>query len=315
MKTLVIVSGGDAPGINAFIWHYTVLAVAHGDSVIGALGGFPGLLAGQVIDLTPPMLGTWAGQGGTILPSSREPVLDQPAAETRLKEVLQQHGVDRMVLFGGDGTLRYIPPRLARWNIPFIGIPTTIDNNVPGTDETLGFDSACNYAYSAIDGIRATAHALQGRIFLVETLGGDCGNLALAIALGAGADAVLLPEYAYDLPRLGARLLEAVECKHHALLVVCEGVPEGRSLPQRIPEWTKVRVRDTRLGHGQRAGMTSHRDRSLAAQMAQLAYEAQQVAVGVVVVQGGRVMLHEGLLDGFSARLPDLALYKRINGL
>jgi 6-phosphofructokinase 1 len=181
LKTLMVVSGGDAPGINATLLRYTTLAAEHGDIVVGAIGGFSGLLNNQIFPLTTQTLLPWAGFAGSYLQSSREPVLSNSGAADHLKRAIQEHQIDNLILFGGDGTLRHIPPLLQEWGIPCIGLPTTIDNDIPGTERTLGFDSACNYAYSTIDGIIATAHALAGRIFMVETLGGYSGFLAMNI--------------------------------------------------------------------------------------------------------------------------------------
>ncbi|MCZ7543825.1 MAG: 6-phosphofructokinase [Anaerolineae bacterium] len=167
-------------------------------------------------------------------------MLHAPDARARLRAQLAAHGVDNLLLFGGDGSLRHLPPILREVGVPYVGIPTTIDNNVPGTEQTLGFDSACNFAYQALDGILATAHALPGRSFMVETLGGDTGFLALQIALGAGAHAVLIPEYAFDQAWLNRRLADAVAREGYALLVLSEGVPESRTLAQTIAEQTQI---------------------------------------------------------------------------
>jgi 6-phosphofructokinase 1 len=317
MRTLFVVSGGDAPGINAVLGNYVRLAAHNGDTVVGANGGFPGLLDNQIVPLNYDMLIPWMGRGGSILPSSRDPVLNQDEAGEHLKNVLRAHAVDNIVLFGGNGTLRYIPPLLQKWNIPCIGLPTTIDNDVPGTEMTLGFDSACNFAYHAIDGASATAHALRGRIFLVETLGGNCGNLALAVAHGAGAHAVIIPEYAYEDTWLSERITKALQTDGYALVVICEFARGARTLADDIPKWTGTRVRDVRLGHAQRGGNASHRDRVLAADMAQAAYIALKsgVQTGTACVTNGALTIREGGLEQTTLSVPDHALYNRINGL
>ena len=313
----MVVSGGDAPGINATLAHYTARAAAHGDEVLGAVGGFAGAMAGNLVPLAAGSIAPWAGQGGAYLPSDRTPALAAEGAQRALLALLAEHRIDNLVLFGGDGTLRYVAPLLARWGVPCISVPTTIDNNVPGTEQSLGFDSACNYAYQAIDGVVATGHALPGRIFMVETLGGDTGFLALAVAQGAGAHAVLVPEFTYSDDALSARLVASVARYGYALLVLSEGVPAARALADDIPRWTQMRVRDTRLGHAQRGGRASHGDRVLAAQSAHLAYHALRdgLSAGTVVVRDGRVMMHPRTLEGLPAPAPDRALYERINGL
>lgn len=316
MKTLFVVSGGDAPGINAVMAYYTALATRYGQGVAGARGGFTGLVAGDLVPLTNDVIGPWGALPGSYLASSRVPVLKEAEGQQAMAGVLAQHGIDNVILFGGDGTLRYIPPILARLGVHCIGLPTTIDNDVPGTDLTLGFDSACNFAYHAIDGALATGRALPGRIFMVETLGGFSGMIALDVAFGAGAHAVLVPEYAYDDEWLAGRLLDAAQRDGYALLVLSEGVAASRTLFDDIFGWTNIRVRDIRLGHAQRGGTPTHRDRSLAAQMARLSFEALNADVtrGTVVVRDGQTLLHDGALDGFPARLPDVDRYNFING-
>lgn len=315
MRTLFVVSGGDAPGINTFIGQYISLSESENSEAFGAVGGFSGLLKGQVKSLIFQDMLPWLGRSGSIIQSSRDPVLGKDQAEHQLKDVLAKHKIDVVIVFGGNGTLRYIPPLLRSWDVPFIGIPTTIDNDVPGTDVTLGFDSACNFAYQAIDGALATAHALPGRIFLVETLGGTCGNLALAIAEGSGADAVILPEYVYSDQWLIQKTKSSLEQHGYTLVVICEGARGARTLADELPVHTGVRVRDVRLGHAQRGASPSHRDRVLAAKMARLSYFALKSGsqFGNVVIRAGEASIETGLLPE-STPLPDKFLYNAING-
>jgi 6-phosphofructokinase 1 len=316
MKTLIVVSGGDAPGINALIGHYVRIASDRGDQVLGARGGFPGLLSGNIVSIALNDILPWMGRAGSFLPTSRDPVLSQSGAGERIQAQLYSHQVDHILLFGGNGTLRHIPPLLRAWGISCIGIPTTIDNDVPGTEISLGFDSACNDAYHAIDGVLATGHALNGRMFMVETLGGTCGRLALAVGHGAGAHAVLVPEYDYDESWLADRLMVALSKAGFALLVLCEGAKGARTLADTLPQRTGVRMRDVRLGHAQRGAAPSHRDRVLAAQMAQIAASsfAGGGANGIILVRDGIPCLHNGELPEANT-LPDRVLYNAINGL
>lgn len=316
MKTLAIVSGGDAPGINATLAHFTALATQQGHEVIGSRRGFEGLLEDDLIPITTYDVAPWAAYAGSYLPSSRVPVLKEDENQQAMATILKQHAVDNVLLFGGDGSLRYLPPIIAQQGVKCIGLPTTIDNDLAGTECTLGFDSACNFAYQAVDGARATARALPGRIFMIETLGGFTGMLALEIAYTTGAHAVLVPEYAYDNDWLSQRLLDAVNRDGHALLILSEGVAAARTLAEDIPQWTNIRVRDTRLGHAQRGAFPSYGDRKLAANMARIAFQAMldNVERGTVVVRNGTTLLHEGPLEGFPPRLPDVDKYNFING-
>ena len=206
MKTAIVVSGGDAPGINAAIEAYARLAWRHDSQVLGVQGGFAGLLAGEMAALDGARLALLAGRGGSILRSSREPVLSEATARERLQAVIGENEIDRLLIFGGDGTLQHVLPLLETWGVGAIALPTTIDNDVAGTEYTLGHDSACNFAIQAVDGIRATANALPGRIFLLETLGAPSGHLALSVAQASGAQAVLLPEYDFERDWLAERL-------------------------------------------------------------------------------------------------------------
>lgn len=317
MKTLVVVSGGDAPGINAFLYHLCEQAHAAGDTLIGALGGFRALLDEELVPLTSATVAPYMAIGGSFLPSSRDPVLSDAGNRQALDNVLIKHQIDNVLLFGGNGSLRYLPPILQELGVPCVGVPTTIDNDVAGTERTLGFDSACQYAYHAIDGVRATGHALAGRFFTLETLGGHTGMLALAVAEGAGADVVLVPEYPIDdEPHFVERLKAALKRKGHALLVYTEFVPDKDAVLASLAGKVGARLRETRLGHAQRGGAPSHSDRVLARDWARLAYPAlQDGASAITVWKNGKPSLHPGLLASDITPLPDRTLYNQINGL
>ena len=318
MKTLILVSGGDAPGINAAIAAYAGLAGRHGDSVIGSQGGFEGLLSGQVSEIDLPAVNLLSGRGGSWLTSSRAPVLSDDDAQQKLSRVMSEQEIDNLLLFGGDGTIKFVIPRLESWGVACVAIPTTIDNDVPGTDYTLGHDSACNYAWQTVEGIRATANALPGRIFLMETLGGHTGYLALAIAYACGADAVLLPEYDFELDWLAERLKSTVAQRGYALVVLCEGLPGAERLTDEIPQITGIRARLTRLGHAQRGASVSHLDRRTAVDMSRIAYDAfkQGGRVGTVVAHSGALIVQEGASSmDFVRPAPDYQQYAFVNGL
>lgn len=323
MKTLIVVSGGDAPGINTAIARFTMRAEQNGDAVIGAIGGFAGALAKRFQQLELPLLRILEGSGGSYLPTSREPVLSEPGAAARLHAIMEEEAIDNLLLFGGDGSLNNLLPLLKEWQIPVIALPTTIDNDVAGTERTLGFDTACNFAHSTIQGILATAHALPGRIFMVETLGGYSGHLALDIAFASAANVVLLPEYDFDIAWVADRLKQATVGDGFALAIVCEGVTAAMpDLPAKIERLAGIRMRFTRLGHAQRAGTTSHLDRRLATEMASLAHGAFRrdlsngtVSSGVIVVQNGKAQFQEGGIGEHSKVKPSLDLYNAVNGL
>lgn len=317
MKTAIVVSGGDAPGINAAIAAYASLAQESGDQVVGAQDGFAGLLAGRLTELDRALLTRLSGKGGSILRSSREPVLSRPDVGDRLRSVMRGNAIDNLLVFGGDGSLKHALPLLERWEAPGVALPTTIDNDVAGTDYTLGHDSACNYALGAVEGIRATADALPGRIFMLETLGGYTGYLALAIAYASGADAVLLPEYDFDLDWLAGRTRTVVERAGYALVALCEFVPGIDQLVEEIPRRSGIRLRYTALGHAQRGADASYYDRRVARDMSRLAWRALKdgLTLGTVVMQDSQLSLREGRMPPEDKAPPDYSCYARINGL
>lgn len=317
MKTCIVVSGGDAPGINTAIETFTRLACQSGDHVLGAQGGFAGLLDDQLAELDRSLVFLLAGRGGSILQSSRDPALEQPDARERLGDIMRRRGIDNLLLFGGDGTIRHVAPLLARWGISCIVLPTTIDNDVPGVDYTLGHDSACNYAIQAVAGIRATAHALPGRIFMLETLGAPTGHLALAIAYASGADLALLPEYPLELDWLSERLKQIVARQGSALVVLSEAYPDIDRLVKEVPRRAGVRLRYTALGHAQRGADVSHRDRCVARDMSRVAWRAFKDGKrnGTVLWRAGAAILRQGSPPGDHKPPPDRRLYEYINQL
>ncbi|MBL8132634.1 MAG: 6-phosphofructokinase [Anaerolineae bacterium] len=317
MKILAVVSGGDAPGINAALWHFARAAEAHGDILVGADGGFPAALNAPYLAMTARSLAAQVSLGGTIIASSREPVMREELARTRLAERLRTEDIDGILLFGGDGTLKHLPPLLNDAGVACLALPTTIDNDVAGTERTMGFDSACNFAYTSIDGALATGRALPGRIFTVETLGGNTGHLAMAIGAAAGAHAVLVPEIDYELDWLVQRVRAGLASDGYALIVHSEGIMHSRALPQMIAEEVGVRVRDVHLGHAQRGGNATHIDRALAARWAAEAYQAFRRGIrrGILLEREGRLVLHEGGLEAFPTPDIDRALYAYVNGL
>lgn len=317
MKTLIVVSGGDAPGINTVLARYTAIATTNGDEVLGTQGGFAGVLADAIQPIDAKMVKLLAGRGGTYLASSRDPVLSASDAKSQLQTILEKHRIDNLLLFGGDGTLRHVLPLLHSWGIPCIAIPTTIDNDVAGTEYTLGHDSACNFAFQTIEGVLATAYALPGRIFMVETLGGHTGYIALEVAYSTGAQIVLVPEYDVSLEWFGERLKQVIVADGHALVVLSEGVDFIPQLPEAIPRLTGVRLRYTRLGHAQRGGDVSYRDRHFAHEVSRLTYQAfaDGVQIGTLIVRDGMTQLYQGVLGGEQKAPPNREIYNYINNL
>lgn len=259
----VITSGGDAPGMNAAVRAVVRRAMFHGLECIGIQRGFKGLLEDQFVPLTARSVSGIINRGGTFLKTGRCPELKTPAGMDKAISVLRRLDIDGLVVIGGDGSLA-AGTAISRRGIPVISIPATIDNDINGTDETIGFDTAMDTAVEAIDKIRDTAISHE-RVFIVEVMGREHGFLALSIGLAAGAEYILVPEVKYDTAAL-CRELRMVN--HHGktsvVIVVAEGYGDARQLAEKITQQTKLEVRVSTLGYIQRGGSPSARSRILA---------------------------------------------------
>ncbi|MEK7847530.1 MAG: ATP-dependent 6-phosphofructokinase, partial [Chloroflexota bacterium] len=206
MKAIgVLTSGGDAPGMNACIRAVVRTGAERGLWVFGIRDGYRGLVAGAFEPLGPRSVGNILHRGGTVLGTSRCEEFRTPEGRCKAAEFLRQRAIDGLVAIGGDGTFKGAMALHAEYGIPVVGVPGTIDNDVGGTDFTLGFDTAVNTALEAIDRIRDTADSLR-RVFLVEVMGRTRGYIALYVGLGGGADAVLVPEVHEDIPAVCQRI-------------------------------------------------------------------------------------------------------------
>ena len=267
----ILVSGGDAPGVNSVIEAATRCLVSNGAEAWGINGGFAGLLAGRLQRLEPTVLVGAGARGGALLGTSRERVLAEANAPERLRQVWVDFQLDGLLIMGGDGTIRQASKILLEWGYPLLAIPCTIDNDVPLTGQTLGHDSACNRALPMMDAIRDTATALSGRLFALETLGGHTGHIAIAVAFAAQADAVCVPEIEIDAVRLGKRLAAAVEERGYGLCVIGEGIGDVPHFCTVLADSAGHRIRLTSMGHAQRGGPPSFFDRRLARAWGELA--------------------------------------------
>lgn len=287
----VLTSGGDAPGMNAAIRAVVRKGIFHGLQVWGVMRGYAGLLAGE---LQPLELGSVADiihRGGTILHTARSEEFLTAEGQAQGAAVLRRRGIDGLVVIGGDGSYRGAEA-LHRLGCRTIGVPGTIDNDLGGTDMTIGFDTAVNTAVSALDKIRDTATAHE-RIFVIEVMGRHSGQIALTAGLAGGAEVILIPERPVDFTELAARLRRSHDRgKRHSLIVVAEGAGRGFDVAARIQAETGFETRVTVLGHLQRGGAPTAFDRNLAnrlgARAVELLLEGQSGrAVGYA---GGRVV-------------------------
>lgn len=259
----VFTSGGDSPGMNAALYAIAKTAEINGVKVSGIRKGYEGMIDGDFTSLESQQLQKTVFRGGTILKTSRSERFLTIEGRLMALEMLQKNNIDSLIAIGGDGTFRGLLAFSELCKLPFIGIPGTIDNDLAGTDYTLGFDSAVNTAIQDIDKIRDTAES-HNRIFLIEVMGRDSGYIAINSGLGTGADAILTPESGEDFIRLLDKLRN-YDSEEAFIVVVSEGDELGTELvAAKINEVNpKADLRITKLGHVQRGGNPSAFDRML----------------------------------------------------
>jgi len=276
MKIGVLTSGGDAPGMNAAIRAVVRTALSRGWSCAGVRNGFAGLIGGGFVSLGARDVGGIVERGGTFLGSARCPEFREEEGRVRALRHLRQDGIEGLVVIGGNGS-QTGSHALCQMGFPVVGVASTIDNDLYGSDVTIGVDTALNIAIEAIDRLKVTASSHE-RAFLVEVMGRDCGYLALMAALAGGAEAVVLPEIDVEPDVIAADLRASYERgKAHAIVVVAEGARyDGEALVRYFREH-KGRLgfepRLTVLGHVQRGGRPGASDRLLATRLGAAAVE------------------------------------------
>ena len=271
-KTIgVVTTGGDAPGMNAAIRALTRVAYSKGCHVLGYERGWEGLITDTFRHLTPRSVGGIIQLGGTILHTARCPEFKTSIGLKKATENLNKDHVDGLVVIGGDGSFRGALELGKSSNTQMVGIPATIDNDVYGTDETIGFDTAVNTAVMEIDKIRDTAISHE-RIFIVEVMGRQRGFLALTVGISVGAEIILVPEYQCNLNKVVDILKEnARKGKRAGIIVAAEGCGKVSEIAKEIEEKTGSEVRLTILGYVQRGGSPTARSRLLASLFAEKA--------------------------------------------
>jgi 6-phosphofructokinase 1 len=260
----VVTSGGDAPGMNAAIRAVVRLAHARHLEVLGFERGWEGLMTNTFKPLGPRSVSGIINQGGTMLFTSRCPEFKQRESVLKASETLDLNDVEGLVVIGGNGSFKGALALSKESDAAIIGVPATIDNDVFGTEETIGFDTAVNTAVSEIDKIRDTAMSHE-RIFIVEVMGRTRGFLALAVGLAVGSEIILVPEVKFETPDIIQTIKESIRRgKKSNIIVAAEGVGENRILAKKIEEQTDSEVRLSVLGYAQRGGSPTARSRYLA---------------------------------------------------
>jgi len=269
-RIAVLTSGGDAPGMNAAIRGVTRTALARRWEVFGVTNGYAGLLADALAPLSARDVGGIIQRGGTVLGSARSPEFRDKAARDRVRVQLKARGIDALVVIGGNGS-QSGSAALAAEGLPVVGVASTIDNDLYGTDVSIGADTAINVTLESIDRLRTTASSHR-RVFIVETMGRDCGYIALMAGIGGGAEVIAIPESEVPVEEVAARLRAAHDRgKTHAMVVVAEGAKLGVHAMVEYFEGrqheTGFGLRITRLGHVVRGGVPSSADRVLASRL------------------------------------------------
>ena len=292
-KTIaVLTSGGYAPGMNAAVRAVVRSGLSFGMKVYGVMRGYNGLLNGDLKEMNMRSVSDIMQHGGTALFTARSPEFNTPEGVQKAANMCREKGIDGVVVIGGDGSFRGARD-LTGAGIPCIGVPGTIDNDIACTDYTIGYDTALNTAMEMIDRIRDTTES-HDRCSVVEVMGRRCGDIALNTGVAVGALTTLVPEIPYDFQKdvLDRIRLAQSTGKRHYIIVVAEGVGHTQELAERIQKETGIESRATILGHVQRGGAPTLRDRVVASRMGYHAVELLQNGLGnrVVAMKGEQIV-------------------------
>jgi len=271
----VLTSGGDAPGMNAAIRAVVRTAIARGVRVSAIYRGYQGLLENAVEEVGARSVANIIQRGGTILRTARSADFERPDGRARAAEILSAHGIEGLVVIGGDGSFRGASLVAREHDVRVVGVPGTIDNDIYGTDVSIGFNTALNIALDGVDRLRDTA-ASHDRLFLVEVMGRNSGHIALNVGVAGGAEAILIPERNADVGAIADSLVAAERRgKTSSIVVVAEGAFPGGALAlqEAIEARSGFEVRTSILGHIQRGGTPTTRDRVLASRLGFMAVE------------------------------------------
>ncbi len=286
----VLTSGGDSPGMNAAIRSVTRAAIFNGIRVKAIYRGYKGLITGEITEFQTQNVSNIIQQGGTILKSARCAEFRTPEGRKMAFDNMEKHGIDALVVIGGDGTFTGARIFAQEFNVPIIGLPGTIDNDLYGTDSTIGYDTALNTIVEAVDKIRDTASSHE-RLFFIEVMGRDAGFLALNSGLASGAEAAIIPEKKTQLAQLEELVKNGFrKSKNSSIVLVAESELTGgaNALAEHMrTEYPEYDVRVTILGHLQRGGSPTAYDRIIASRMGVAAIEAlleeqRSVMIGIV---------------------------------
>ena len=278
IKTIgILTSGGDAPGMNAAIRAVTRSAIFSGFKVKGIYRGYRGLITNEIVEFKTQNVSNIIQMGGTILKTARCKEFETAEGRRLAYDTIRQHGIDALVVIGGDGSLTGARIFASEFNFPIIGLPGTIDNDLFGTDKTIGYDTALNTIMECVDKIRDTATSHE-RLFFIEVMGRDAGFLALNGAIAAGAEAAIIPEISTEVDQLAELIQNGFrKSKNSSIVLVAESPVTGgaMALAERVKnEYPGYDVRVSILGHLQRGGSPTASDRILASRLGSAAIDA-----------------------------------------
>ena len=311
----VLTSGGDAPGMNAAVRAVVRAGIYNGFKVYGVYKGYNGLLNGDVKEMNLRSVSDILSRGGTILYTARSKKFMQPEYQQQAADFCRSLDIEGLVVVGGDGSFRGARA-LSNLGIPCVALPGTLDNDIACSDYTIGFDTAMNTAVEMIDKIRDTAQS-HDRCSVVEVMGRHCGDIALQTGIAVGATSIIVPEVPYDVERdVISRIYEQKDTgKKHFIVIVAEGVGGVQDISNYIQNRTGIETRATILGHVQRGGSPTLRDRLMATNMGVAAVELLTKGIGnrVIASHGGEIVDYDitEALDmprEFDNRLYDVAM-------
>lgn len=290
-KIGILTSGGDAPGMNAAVRAAARYAMYKGMEVYGIRRGYNGLINGDVFEMSVRSVSEIIQRGGTVLYTARCPEFRTEEGILKAKETCEKLGLEGVVVIGGDGSFRGAAD-LSAHGILCVALPGTIDNDITCTEYTIGFDTAMNTAMEMVDKLRDTAHS-HDRCSVVEVMGRNAGHIAVHVAAACGATECIVPEMPYNLDMIAKKMLETKKSgKQHFIIVVSEGIGNSSEIARVLEEKTGIEARATILGHVQRGGTPTVRDRVVASEMGCYAVEllAQGVGNRVVAMQNHSIV-------------------------
>ncbi len=305
MKTIgVLTSGGDAPGMNAAVRAVVRTAASLGMTVKGIRRGYNGLIEGDIIDLDIRSVSDIIHRGGTVLYTARSPRFKTEEGMAEAIANCKRFGIEGIAVIGGDGSYRGARDLSLR-GIPCVGIPGTIDNDISSTQYTIGFDTAMNTAMEMVDKIRDTAQS-HDRCSVVEVMGRRAGYIALQTGIAVGATAILVPEVEVKIDDVIQKIRDTQKTgKKHFIVVVAEGIGGVEDIAKKIEESTGIETRATVLGHVQRGGSPTVRDRVMATQMGYAAVELLNKGIGnrVICYRDGKIV-NEDIYEALNMKKP-----------